>query len=324
MRTDCHQHLWPAAFLDALRARRTPPFLDGWTLHLAGEAPCPVDPAAHDVARRAARERRDGTARALLSLSSPLGVEHLPGEEAAPLLAAWHDGTRDLPAPFAVWAAAGVCDVDPGPLAALLDRDRVVGLQLPATALADPAALAHVGPLLEVCERAGRPVLVHPGPVRDPVRAPGWWPAVVPYVQQLHAAWCTWHAAGRADHPALRLAFVALAGLAPLHHERLTARGGALGALDPLVHYETSSYGPRAVDALVRVVGVDPLVLGSDRPYADPFAPADRPGFGAAFAHALTVTNPAHLLGGSRPPPPPPAPPPARGTSTCRRRRAGS
>jgi predicted TIM-barrel fold metal-dependent hydrolase len=301
VRTDCHQHLWPAPFVDALRARRTPPFLDGWTLHLAGEAPYPVDPTAHDVTRRVDLERAQGTDRALVSLSSPLGVEHLPGEEAAPLLAAWHDGARALPDPFAVWAAAGVLEVDPRGLADLLADDRVVGLQLPATALADPAGLERVGPLLEVCERAGRPLLVHPGPAGAAVDAPGWWPAVVPYVQQLHAAWCTWHVAGRANHPTLRLAFVALAGLAPLHHERLTARGGALGALDQNVHYETSSYGARAVDALVRVVGVDPVVLGSDRPYADPFAPDDLPGFGAAFAHALAVTNPAHLLEGSRP-----------------------
>ena len=98
---------------------------------------------------------------------------------------------------------------------------------------------------------------------------------------------------------ALRIAFVALAGLAALHHERLAARGGALGRLDPLVHYETSSYGPRAIDALVRVVGIDPLVLGTDRPYAQPFDATDLPGFGAAFAHALTRSNPAHLLEGT-------------------------
>ena len=34
MQTDVHQHLWPASFLAVLRARRTPPRLDGWTLEL--------------------------------------------------------------------------------------------------------------------------------------------------------------------------------------------------------------------------------------------------------------------------------------------------
>ncbi|WP_432543176.1 amidohydrolase family protein [Kineococcus sp. SYSU DK002] len=301
MRTDCHQHLWPAELLDALRARRDPPHLRGWTLHLPGEPPCAIDPAAHDVEARRARERADGTARALVSLSSPLGLEHLPGEDAEPLLEAWHDGAARLGAPFGVWAAAGVTDPDPVALGGTLRREEVVGLQLPATALADPRAVERLGPLLAECERAGRPVLVHPGPAGAGHDVPAWWPALVPYVQQLHAAWLAWHVAGRANHPRLRTAFVALAGLAPLHHERLAARGGALGRLDPGVHYETSSYGPRAIDAVVRVVGVDPLVLGTDRPYAEAFEATGLPGFGAAFAHALTVANPTHLLEGSRP-----------------------
>jgi 6-methylsalicylate decarboxylase len=301
VRTDCHQHLWPPALLAALRRRTSPPRLDGWTLHLPGEPPCRIDPAAHDVDARAAAETADGTGRALVSLSSPLGLEHLPGEEAQPLLAAWHDGAAGLPAPFRAWAAAGVTDLDPGALATTLRHEHVVGLQLPATALAEPRAVERLAPLLAECELAGKPVLVHPGPApaRDGTDLPAWWPALVPYVQQLHASWLAWHVAGRSAHPRLRIAFVALAGLAVLHHERLTARGGSLGALDPLVHYETSSYGPRAVDALVRVVGVDPLVLGTDRPYAQPFEAGDLPGFGAAFAHALTTTNPAHLLDGS-------------------------
>jgi hypothetical protein len=46
------------------------------------------------------------------------------------------------------------------------------------------------------------------------------------------------------------------------------------------------------MDAMVRVVGIDSLVHGSDRPYA---LPTD-PGLGSAFRHVLFVTNPAHLL----------------------------
>ena len=50
----------------------------------------------------------------------------------------------------------------------------------------------------------------------------------------------------------------------------------------------------RAIDALVRVVGVDPIVAGSDRPYAQPVDP----GLGDAFSHALFTANPRHLLTG--------------------------
>ena len=300
MRVDCHQHLWPAELVDALRARTRAPRLDGWTLHLTGEDPGAVDPAAHDVTARAARERAEGTERALLSLSSPLGVEHLPAAEAAALIDAWHTGALALPDPFRVWAAACVSEPDPGALAGTLLHERVVGLQLPATAMADPDAIERLAPLLDELEVAGKPLLVHPGPAPAPSCAglPAWWPALVPYVAQLHAAWLAWHVRARARHPRLRIAFVALAGLAPLHHERLAARGGHLGRLDPLVHYETSSYGARAIDAVVRVVGVDPIVLGSDRPYAQPFDASTAPGFGPAFQHALTVANPHHLLEG--------------------------
>src|SRR3954451_9296703 len=85
-------------------------------------------------------------------------------------------------------------------------------------------------------------------------------------------------------------------GGAPLHLERLAARGGpAERALDPLTFYETSSYGPRALDAMARVVGVDQLVHGSDRPVVAP-APAPGP-LGPAAWRAMTEANPARLLG---------------------------
>lgn len=113
------------------------------------------------------------------------------------------------------------------------------------------------------------------------------------YPAQQSAAWHAWHVAGRSLLPTLRIGFVGLAGLAPLHHERLRQRGGRLGRLDPAVFYETSSYGHQAVDAMTRVVGVDPLVHGSDRPYAEPVDP----GLGDAFTHALFEVNPQRFLG---------------------------
>ncbi len=296
MLIDCHQHLWPARFVAALRRRDSYPYLRGWTLHLPGEPPYEVDPAAHDVTLRRERELAEGREQVLLSLSSPLGIEHLPGADAAELVDIWHESALELPDPYRIWAAAPVAGLDPAALGKVLREDRVAGLQLPATALAEPDDIARMRPLLDEAESADKPVLVHPGPA--PACAPdlpSWWPALVPYVAQQHRAWLAWHIAGRRRHPRLRIAFVALAGLAPLHHERLAARGGALGPLDPHVYYETSSYGTRAIDALVRVVGVDPIVHGSDRPYAEP---AD-PGLGEAFTHAMFTANPRHLLTGA-------------------------
>ncbi len=300
-RVDCHQHVWSDALVEALRRRTRAPYLDGagqsggLTLHLDGEPPFVVDVADHDLARRADQDVRDGIDLALLSLSSPLGIEALAPDDAAPLLAAWRAGVSSLGPAHAAWASVGLVEPDLDALAADLARSRVCGLQVPATALSTPAAVEALAPVLAVAEAADRPVFVHPGPAPAAGSdVPGWWPALASYPAQLSAAWFAWHVAGRALLPRLRLCFAALAGLAPLHHERLAQRGGDFGTVDRHVYYDTSSYGARAVDAMTRVVGVDPLVHGSDRPYA---VPTD-PGLGDAFTRALVELNPHHLLNG--------------------------
>ncbi|MFC9972269.1 amidohydrolase family protein [Spirillospora sp. NPDC127200] len=291
--TDVHQHLWSAPLLAALRARRTPPRLDGWTLHLDGEPPYEADPADHDTARRADLARADGLGLALVSLSTPLGIEWLPPGEARPLLDAYHEGAAALPEPFGAWAAANVREVDAAATAEVLDAG-FAGLQLPATALADPAGFERCAPLLDLLEERGLPLFVHPGPAPAAGGAPAWWAALVPYVQQMHASWFAFRAFGRPRHPRLRVCFAMLAGLAPLHGERLAARGGGRGEIDPGVFADTSSYGPRAADAAVRALGVDVIVHGSDRPYAEPRDLA----LGEAATHAFRVANPYRLLHG--------------------------
>ncbi|WP_210570405.1 amidohydrolase family protein [Streptomyces sp. GESEQ-4] len=294
MLIDVHQHIWPPAFIEVLRARTTPPCLDGCTLHLAGEPPYVVDPADHDVAARARLAVADGLGLALVSLSSPLGIEYLPPAEATELLTAFHDGALALPAPFGVWASPCLSEPDPEAVEHELRRG-CVGLQLPATALLDAAGWQECAPLLDLLTRLGKPLFIHPGAAPTTQDTPPWWPALVPYLHQMHASWFAFRAFGRARHPRLRVCFAALAGLAPLHGERLAARGGGRGEIDFDVFYETSSYGTRAVDALVRAVGIDVIVNGSDRPYASPVIPDI--GTDAAV-HALRTTNPDRLLRG--------------------------
>jgi hypothetical protein len=294
-RVDVHQHLWPAEFIEELRRRTAPPMLRGWTLHTATEAPYVVTPADHDPALRAALDAGTDTdpSLVLLSMSTPLGIEALDPDQSRPLLDAWHTGVRGLPAPFAGWASVSEPEPDLDGLKQLL-TEGFVGLQVSAGAFGSTRALDAAYPVLRVCEELGRPVLVHPGPVTRPVEnAPGWWPAVVDYTAQLQAAWWAWHAAGRAMLPGLRVCFVAGAGLAPLQHERFSARGGGRFVVDRDAFVDTSSYGRQAVDALTRVLGIDPIVLGSDRPYAEPVNPC----LGDAAWQAVSVTNPERLLG---------------------------
>ncbi|HUB37086.1 MAG TPA: amidohydrolase family protein [Solirubrobacteraceae bacterium] len=280
MRIDVHQHLWSEPLLDALSRRRQPPCVrdeNGLTmLHLAGERPCVLELGGESPRQRARLVERDGLDRALICLSSALGIESLEREQAEPLLEAYHEGALSLGPPFGVWGAVALDRQDPLDVDRVLDRS-CVGVSLPASALADVASLTRVGALLERLEARDAPLLVHPGPaglggtrgatLRDPL----WWPAMTDYVAGMHAAWLAFLAVGRRDHPRLRVVFAMLAGLAPIHEERLAARGGSVWrARDPLLFYETSSYGPGAIRAMARAVGREQLLYGSDRPVVQP------------------------------------------------------
>lgn len=290
---DVHQHLWPSAFVDRMRARTKPPYLDGWTLYTTSEPPYEVDPAAHAVDKRVARERDDGTQLAGLALSSPLGIEQL-GDDL--LLDAWHAGAAELPEPFHAWAGANLLEPDLAELESLLTKG-FLGIQLPAHVLGTPLSWAREAPLLALAERLNRPILVHPGTATRPTdEAPGWWAPVVDYTTQLQAAWWAWHAyLGRREFPRLRLCFAAAAGLAPVHHERLVARGGRLGTIDPNLYVDTSGYGPQGIDAVARVLGIDQVVHGTDRPYAE----AANHRQGDAATAAIRHHNPRRLLYGA-------------------------
>jgi hypothetical protein len=296
-RVDVHQHLWPERQLSSLARRTALPRLrrggDGWVLELPGEPPSAVDPRDHDPGERAALAAADGLQRILVAPSSPLGIESLPVDEAEALLEDLHDGVLAFGPPFELWGGLVLRDPRPERVDALLDAG-AKGVAVPAGAVADRAGLERLGEALERLSARGAPLFVHPGPAAGSGDVPPWWPAVTSYVAEMAAAWHAWAAWGRAAHPELRVVFAMLAGLAPLHAERLAARGGpADGLHDPLTAFDTSSYGPQALDAMVRVVGVDRLLYGSDRPVV---APASVGGLGPAAEHAIAVANPARWL----------------------------
>jgi predicted TIM-barrel fold metal-dependent hydrolase len=278
MRIDVHQHIWTEPLLDALTKRTTLPFVRhdrGLTmLHSVGEQPYVVDVKAEAPAARASLVHSDGLDRALIAISSPIGIETLAREAATELIDAHLTGVRELPEEFRTWGPVPVDGPDPA------DVDRVlelgcVGVSIPATVLAGRDALDAAGPLLERVAERGVPLLVHPGGIHGSSEAahfePLWWRALTDYVGQMQAAWLTFAAAGRREHPRLRIVFAMLAGCAPLQHERLASRGGPPIVLrDPLTYYDTSSYGANAIEAVGAVVGPAQLVYGSDRPVLEP------------------------------------------------------
>jgi hypothetical protein len=293
MPADLHQHLWPEPFLEALRARRSGPRLDGWELHLPGERIHAIDPADHDAEARAALAAADGDDLVCIAPSAALGLDRLPPSQAEELADAWLEGALELGEPFRPWAMAGIQEPDPAALRDALDRG-AIGLEVGADALAAPDGLELLAPLLDVLDEEGAPLLVHPGPAcgQDAPARPGWWAPVVPYVAQLHSAWWAWADGGRERFPRMPVCFAALAGLGPLHGERHRARGGRPAAVDPLTFVETSSYGTLAIDSIVRVLGIDVVCHGSDRPYAEPAPPA----LGESAVNAIRTRNPGRLL----------------------------
>ena len=301
VRVDSHQHLWPETLVAALSHRREPPLIfrddRGWFVRLRGEPDSAVDLADHDPELRGQWVEADALDRALIAISSPLGIEALPPDEALPLLEAYHDGVAALDDRFGAWGAVALAEIDPRQVDALLARG-FVGLSIPAGAIATPAGLDRCGALLERLERFEAPLLVHPGPapwspvIEAEAGAPDWWPAMSTYVAQMSSAWHAFLATGRREHPRLRVLFAMLAGGGPLHAERLAARGGPGVKVDDDMFVDSSSYGVQMIDHAVRVLGVDQLVYGSDRPV---LGSLDCP-LGEAVRQAMLVTNPLRLL----------------------------
>ena len=299
MNVDIHQHVWTTPLLDALAERRGLPFVrrtDGLTvLHGGGELPYVIDTAAESAERRAALLTADGLDLAVVALSSPIGIEALPHEIAAELIAAHLDGVLALGNEFAAWGPVPVNAPDPADVDAVLARG-CVGVSVPACALSGRDALDHLGPVLERVQSHGVPLFVHPGglaggPAREaPLTEPLWWRALTDYVSQMQAAWLTIATHGRRELPGLRVVFAMLAGGAPLQSERLTTRGGpAIDLRDPLTFYDTSSYGPALVEVAAHWVGARQLVHGSDRPVVEPIATGREPDLMANAARLLTA-----------------------------------
>src|SRR5829696_10099743 len=123
-RIDVHQHLLGAPLVAELARRRRAPALTrrrgGWTFRLAGEPESVLSVEDTDAELRHASLRNDGVDRALVALSSALGVETLPADEAAPLLEAHHESIDALPAHFAPWGAVQLEAPDPGDVDALM------------------------------------------------------------------------------------------------------------------------------------------------------------------------------------------------------------
>lgn len=281
---DVHQHLWPRAFIEALRERDDIPGLDGSTLVLP-EGTYEVDLGDHLLERRLSQLDAAGIDVAVVSLQPTLGLEALGVEERTHLERIWEDGMLEL----SVLAEGRIV-----PLAASRPREGFAGVSVGADTFDDLDALA---PVLDALRGSGF-LFVHPVAGAPVPGAPVWWPALVDYTAQMQRAYFAWLAGGQSRWPDVKIVFAILAGGAPIQLERLASRGvDVRTVLYSNVFFDTSSYGRRALEVCVETFGVEQLVHGSDAPVIDPATTlrAIRE-FGESVEKLITLDNPNRLL----------------------------
>lgn len=298
--------------MSALAARDTAPRIvtrtGGPWLELAFEPGGPVSKAAHDPERRMALLDACGIDAAVISISTPVGMEALPEGEARPLLDAYHSGIAEVVdrsnGRLLAFAAACLGAPDAG-LADVAERLQAgfAGLSLPSEALATPAGLDLCAPLLELLERTGRPLFVHPGPAPwtrpDPAdsRLPAWWTPLAQYPAWSLRAFATWRALGAGAYPRLRVVFAIMAGGAPFLEGRWRTFSGLAGSIDPNIFLDTASCQRLDLELALAAYGAEQIVLGTDVPVIDP-APLLRSldGLGSVVMDAVAERNPARVL----------------------------
>jgi 6-methylsalicylate decarboxylase len=284
-RIDVHQHLWPPAFVDALRRRTSPPRLEGATLELA-EGTYEIDLAAQDAAARVALLDRAGIDVAVLSLQPTLGVWALPEGEREELTKIWES------------SALEIADASGGRFAVLAcghASSGFAGAVIPAASLRDVDALTV---LLSALHDSGGFLLVHPSGGRATPGAPPWWASIVDYTAEMQAAYLTWLSYAQRRFAEVKVVFGILAGGGPFQLERLASRGvDVRSVLHSNVFFDTASYGRRALELCIETFGVHQLVYGSDVPVIDP-GPTLRAigGFGESVVQLITTDNPSRLL----------------------------
>jgi predicted TIM-barrel fold metal-dependent hydrolase len=278
-RFDAHQHLYPPALIEALRARRETPRLDGDRLELR-EGSFPFDARTHDLDARLAVLDESGIDVAVISLPPTLETEERPELEAA-----YNEGIAEV-----VAAADGRLRA----FAAGACLDGFAG-----TCVSAGAAARGLGELPRELAATGQVLFVHPGPPDSlPPGAPPWWAAVVDYPAQMQAAYLAWLAGDAARHPGLRAVFAILGGGGPFQFERLQLRGpGPPEGARANAYLDTSSYGPRSLALCLAACGGGRLVFGSDFPVlgvdATLRAVAE---LGEDVLAAVTSENPASLF----------------------------
>jgi aminocarboxymuconate-semialdehyde decarboxylase len=294
MMIDMHAHWRPSELADALRARTREPRIvrnpDGVEVLKAsrmGEEP--LAKAFDDVDFHLGRMDRQGVETSVLSLlGSFCWIEAQPPEEAVPLCRTVNDGLsaicRKHPGRFAAYAALPLTDI----AAARTEFERALGLpgmigaQVPGNYFLTRKDAEAMRPLLEVANRRHAALFIHNGPRPGDV-----YPKVASDTDNARRRNGTLDMQASlssvmltlcmtdllADYPDATIQVHNLGGNIPFEIERMDHRCLLDTPDEELpssrfrkakVYVDCNSFGPRAIEAGVRLYGAERIVCGTD------------------------------------------------------------
>lgn len=304
-RIDMHAHYYGGGLVETLRARTARPYLrardDGVTVMVAMNGEFPFTPHYHDPQVGLAEMRAQGLTHRLITFPGALGVDLLPAAEIAEAICAYNDHLARLGQETggALIGLAGVPLDDMALACAEVRRIRrdlgLPGIILPSNYFNSFAEAEDMRPLLEAANAQGCHIMLHPGlkvgqePPPRPLDAVQYRLSAVDLQSSASQVALTVILSDMLDaYPDVSFQVVNLGGTLPFIFERLEsiARHRNPDAPFPTerlrrLWYDCASLGPRALEAAVKVLGADRIMLGSDYPifkddpYSHALLPAD-------------------------------------------------
>lgn len=288
---DMHAHWTPPPLARALRGRERIPRIDGAhgreTYHsLYGSRP--LISLEMSLDERIGWMGANGIALQMLTLPGLFGVDSLPIQEAAPLVALFNDeaarACREHPQHFLSLAALPLADMN----LACEELRRACGLGLrgavlPVDGFVTLETARYFEPLLDLAAALGCHLFIHPGPMPSeggrqyapPAQDSAWLRHIVLGTQaRLSEAMVTLNLSGLLDPwPDLTVQVANLGGALPFYVERIEevcrCQLNDLRPMPPRLRrcfVDTSSFGPRSIAMAVNCFGADRVVFGTDCP----------------------------------------------------------
>ncbi len=304
-RIDMHSHFYGGGLVETLKSRTKRPYLrtrdDGVTVMVAMNGEFPFTEAYYDYRVGLAGMQAVGLTHRMLTFPGALGVDLLPAAEIATAISDYNDYLAELGAltEGALIGLAGV-PLDDIDLACTevrhIRRDlNLPGIILPSNYFNSFEEAETLRPLLEAANEFGCHIMLHPGlkvgqePPPLPVDSVQYRLSAVDLQSSASQVALTVILSDMLEvYPNISFQIVNLGGTLPFIFERIEsiARHRNPDAPFPTerlrrLWFDCASLGPRALEAAVKVLGSDRIMLGSDYPifkddpYTHAVVPAD-------------------------------------------------